>query len=166
VNTQHACSGKSTLFEAAFWVFVRQDIYAALVSQRPMKADLSACQVDLDFDSVEADDCMWANWIVWLVADIISFYFRQPCEEHFDISRWEVLKAKVEEWMAKKPRSFDPIYYRYPNPDEGRHFPHIYVSQPWHSISPLQGGREDYYANILYSCWFTILPSCHDSSSG
>jgi hypothetical protein len=130
VNIQQRCISLGGLFESAFWIFVRQDIYAALVTQRPMKANLSAIAVDMDFDRNETDSCVWANRIVWLVADIVTLCFGGSAS----VKHWDALKTKVELWMSKKPDSFNPVYYRESDPEEGRPFPEIYMSQQWHRM--------------------------------
>lgn len=117
------------LGHAAFWVFVRQDIYMSLLSQRPLKVDLAGWEgrlsFDLGFDATT--DCTWANRMVWIVAEIVSFCFGDGNTSH-----WQGSRTKVERWDLCRPKSFDPILYIDRNPEAGTYFPEIRLGHPWH----------------------------------
>ncbi|KAJ5609967.1 hypothetical protein N7510_006686, partial [Penicillium lagena] len=97
------------LGHAAFWVFVRQDIYMSLLSQRPLKVDLTGWEerlsFDLGFDATT--DCTWANRMTWIVAEIVTFCFG----DQLSYSNWEAARAKTERWNLTRPKSFDPVLY-------------------------------------------------------
>lgn len=60
-----------------------------------------------------ADDCTWANRMVFHVVDIVRFCFG---EESADLdqshARYDELANYSKEWYQKKPLSFLPIYFK------------------------------------------------------
>lgn len=128
------------LGHAAFWVFVRQDIYMSLLSQRPLKVDLAGWEDRLSFDlGFEATtDCTWANRMTWIVAEIVSFCFG----DRLSYVNWEAARAKTERWNLSRPKSFDPILYIDRDEDAKRYFPEIRLGHPWH-------GRREESTNFL-----------------
>ena len=130
------------LGHAAFWVFVRQDIYMSLLSQSPLKVDLKVWEERLSFDLGfdETSDCTWANRMVWIVAEIIGFCFGDKTS-----SRWEDPRIKTERWNASRPKSFDPIFSESRDPNCGRYFPEIRLGHPWHGrCIPISQSRSHY----------------------
>jgi hypothetical protein len=129
----------SALHEASFWSFLRQDIDMALVNQRPPKVELSLCRVTWDDD---ASDCTWAKWMIWIVAEVASLCFAEGKRAAFGGSpsarmrlreEWAEMKAKCNRWWQSKPEGFDPLYYQPRDTSQGRWFPEIWFSSPWHS---------------------------------
>lgn len=118
------------LGHAAFWVFVRQDIYMSLLKQRPLKVDLSGWEERLSFDLGfnAATDCTWANRMIWIVAEIVSFCFG----DRLSYTNWEAARAKTERWNLTRPKSFDPILYIDRDEHAKRYFPEIRLGHPWH----------------------------------
>ena len=119
-----------SLGHAAFWIFVRQDVYLSLLSQRPLKVDLAGWEDRLSFDlGFEATtDCTWANRMIWIVAEIVSFCFG----DRLNYVNWEAARAKTERWNLSRPKSFDPILYIDRDENAGRYFPEIRLGHPWH----------------------------------
>lgn len=128
-NAQLAFHTWTGLGHAAFWVFVRQDIYMSLLSQRPLKVDLAGWNERLSFDlSFDAtNDCTWATRMIWIVAEIVGFCFGDR-----SISQWDASKLKTDKWEESRPKSFDPILYQPRDPDVNRWFPEIRLGHPWH----------------------------------
>jgi hypothetical protein len=120
------------LGHAAFWVFVRQDIYMSLVSQRPLKVDLACWEERLSFDLGfdPTTDCTWADRMIWIVAEIVGFCFGDRTSAHRESSR-----IKAERWDLSRPKSFDPILYIDRDPEAKRYFPEIRLGHPWHGKS-------------------------------
>lgn len=158
ISSQRSCATSGGLLESAFWLFLREDIYAALYNQRPMKADLRSCDVGLNFDSGEGNPCKWANWMVLLAAETVSFSFGAAQEEDpaSALATWQRLCEKTDEWAAKKPNSFDPLLVQDRDIDGGNYFPLIYHSQLWHGKlyqKPCYGLSELSVHEILVIGW-------------
>lgn len=105
----------------------------------PLKVDLEGWARNLPFDLGFADaaDCTWANRIIWIVAEIVSFCFSNNRSSGSNDGKkgtlcWESARAKVERWDACRPKSFDPILYVERDPSAGRWFPEIRLGHPWH----------------------------------
>jgi hypothetical protein len=107
--------------QAAFWVFIRQDIYMALVCQRPMRCDLDSFNVEVTFDA--RDDSTWANWAIWLLARIVQFCFGS---KQRTLESWHILNELMDTWEHCKPQSFVPYYYKERNVEKKHYFPAIY----------------------------------------
>lgn len=128
----------STLHEASFWSFLRQDIDMALVNQIPPKVELSLCRVTWESD---ATDCTWAKWMIWIVAETAALCFgdgQRNASSPYRLKlqeNWERMKAKCGRWWSSKPASFLPLHYKARNTSEQRWFPEIWLSAPWHSTS-------------------------------
>jgi hypothetical protein len=129
----------STLHEASFWCFLRQDIDMALANQQPPKVELSLCRVTWDSD---ASDCTWAKWMIWIVAEIAALCFGSEKKDVDSASttdtsilrqKWIQMKEKCARWWWSKPKGFLPLYYQKRNIAEGRWFPEIWLGSPWHS---------------------------------
>lgn len=129
VNAQRSCATSGGLRQAAFWVFVRQDMYMALYNQRPLMFNLPEWNVEISFN-YDADENTWANWMVWIAAEVVDFCFGEH-DNRFE--RWDILNRKSQTWYNCKPASFSPIYYRDRAPEEGRYLPDIWLACPWHS---------------------------------
>ncbi|PMD15758.1 hypothetical protein NA56DRAFT_649841 [Hyaloscypha hepaticicola] len=130
------------LGHAAFWVFVRQDIYMSLLSQRPLKVDLKGWEDRLSFNLGfdPTSDCTWANRMIWIVAEIVAFCFGDKTGKN-----WEAPRMKTERWNLCRPKSFDPILYHPREKNSRRLFPEIRLGHPWHVT-----GMQYYYIAKLF----------------
>ena len=135
ISTQESCANRGGLLEAVFWLFIREDIYAALCNQRPLKADVWSCNVEINFDSGEINCCKWANWAVWLAAETVTFSFGPGGDDKAAaLADWERLWSRTDEWRLKKPLAFAPIFVQDRDTSSGKYFPQIYHSQIWHVV--------------------------------
>lgn len=102
----------------------------SLLKQRPLKVDLSGWAERLSFDLGfnAATDCTWANRMIWIVAEIVSFCFG----DRLSYTNWEAARTKTERWNLMRPKSFDPILYIDRDADAKRYFPEIRLGHPWH----------------------------------
>lgn len=119
------------LGHAAFWVFIRQDIYMSILSHRPLKVNLAGWKERLSFNLTfdTTNDCTWANRMIWIVAEIVAFCFGDK-----NNSNWDDSHMKTEKWDLCRPKSFDPILYSPPNPEKKKFFPEIRLGHPWHGM--------------------------------
>ncbi|KAJ6097018.1 hypothetical protein N7486_007764 [Penicillium sp. IBT 16267x] len=140
------------LGHAAFWVFVRQDIYMSLLKQRPLKVDLAGWEERLSFDLGfnVATDCTWANRMIWIVAEIVSFCFG----DRLSYTNWEAARAKTERWNLTRPKSFDPILYIDRDEEAKRYFPEIRLGHPWH----VTGMQYYYIAKLFLAVYNPVVP--------
>ncbi|PSS28468.1 hypothetical protein M430DRAFT_132978 [Amorphotheca resinae ATCC 22711] len=139
------------LGHAAFWVFVRQDIYMSLLSQRPLKVDLKGWEDRLSFNLgfEPTSDCTWANRMIWIVAEIVAFCFGDK-----NGSNWEAPRMKTERWNLCRPKSFDPILYHPRDEKCGRLFPEIRLGHPWH----VTGMQYYYIAKLFLAVYNPSIP--------
>lgn len=166
ISAQQSCANSGGLLESAFWLYLREDIWAALENRRVMKADLWSCRVEIDFDSRHHHDCKWANWMVYIVAETVMFSFDKIYrDEVTTMADWERIWNRTDEWQRKKPASFDPVFAQDRDVSEGRYFPHIYHSQIWHGKGAAFAFNIFFFRQqllIFSSRWMAILPSCQN----
>ncbi|OIW32928.1 hypothetical protein CONLIGDRAFT_666340 [Coniochaeta ligniaria NRRL 30616] len=118
------------LRDAAFWVYLRQDIYMAILNQRPMKVDLSSIpSPDAVCLTSQSSDCMWARRMVAIMAHIVAFCFGDGDKS---VSKWDELRALAHDWDARKPNSFEPYYWRDRDVEAGRYWPDYWLTADWH----------------------------------
>ncbi|KFY97741.1 hypothetical protein V498_01893 [Pseudogymnoascus sp. VKM F-4517 (FW-2822)] len=135
-------STNSTLRRAAFYIYLRQDVYMAIVAQRLVKVELPCCS-----QPPPASDSEWSNLIVLIVAKIVNFCFAKDSER--SSRRWSDLREVADEWNAKRPNTFDPYYYRERNIFEGRYFPDVWLSAQWH----VTGNLYSHLGQVLLSIY-------------
>jgi hypothetical protein len=140
----------SSLHEASFWCFLRQDIDMALVNQKSPKVELSLYRVTWDSD---ASDCTWAKWMIWIIAEIAALCFDDEKRDVESASvaersalreKWVQMKEKCARWWWSKPDGFLPLHYKKRNVDAGRWFPEIWLCAPWHSKPSLESSPSWY----------------------
>ncbi|OQU99341.1 Fungal specific transcription factor domain-containing protein [Cladophialophora immunda] len=124
------CPFNDGLAQAAFWQFVRQDIYMSLPRRRPPRTSI-LIQPPLTNDRT-MPDCHWANRMVWGTLAIMALCFR---DERPDIATYENHSQRVKDWHDNKPTSFTPMYRRERSVVDGRYFPEIWLSDPWHATA-------------------------------
>lgn len=119
----------------AFWIYVRQCIYMSLLTQSQLKIDLKGWEERLSFNLGfdETNDCTWAQRMIWIVAEVVSCCFGN------NTVNWDDLKAKVDMWDGRRPKSFDPILYRQRDVEAKRYYPEIRLGHPWHGTSTKAG---------------------------
>jgi hypothetical protein len=67
---------RGCLRKAAYWVYLRQDIYMAILNQRPMKVSLSSIPIPgTGSSTLNFSDCAWAKRMVAIMAHIVAFCF-------------------------------------------------------------------------------------------
>lgn len=126
-NAFHQAS--SSLREATAWLYLRQDIYISLVTQQAPRTDLQ------DFSSTysvkDDDDFGWAKQIVFLVAKVLAFAFRDDSVSLPGTQDWNDLNQEVEQWVADKPESFNPIFLS-SRDEENQRLPEIWMLSTVH----------------------------------
>jgi hypothetical protein len=131
----------TTFHDAAFWVYVRQCLYNATISQEPLDIDFSL-QLYPAPDSLLEDshptawlslETAWANQILWNTACVANFCFRGLGTQR-DLAlrthQWKELWERNQTWQNSRPSVFDPIGSG-PTAD-GHVFPDIWFTADWH----------------------------------
>lgn len=116
-----------SLSAACFWVGLRQEIYSAMMTQRPVWIDLDNGLVDRSLEP--ADDHTWANRAVVHCADVLSFCFGD--NTHHVASRWQELDHYGRRWTEAIPPSFTPLYQDNSSTEP---FPEIWHQDSCHAI--------------------------------
>lgn len=111
------------LRNAALWLHQRQDVFNAILNQRPPKTNLTFCNIDRSMK--EADEDIWAKRSTCLTADVATFCFGP---EASSVIKYAALKEQLEQWERCKPPSFDPIYYVERDVALGRFFDDIWIT--------------------------------------
>lgn len=121
MNASSPSTPASGLRQASFWIGLRQEIYMAFVSQRPVKTKLDHSFIDRSFG--ESDDDTWAKRILVHCAEVENFCFG---EGEMDVEGWRRLREYDEKWLDGRPLSFLPLSYRAAEPERGECFPEIW----------------------------------------
>jgi hypothetical protein len=126
--------------DAVFWVYVRQCLYNATISQQPLDIDFSL-QLRPSPDAMQDShplawlrlETAWANQMLWHTACVANFCFagiRTQDEQTSSTHRWQELWDSTQMWNKNKPASFDPIGWG-PSKDESV-FTDLWFTADWH----------------------------------
>ncbi|RAH43809.1 uncharacterized protein BO95DRAFT_199311 [Aspergillus brunneoviolaceus CBS 621.78] len=152
LNTISSFGSSGGLGEAAAWLCLREDIYIALISQKPLRTNLQSFHRSNVW--VRDDDFAWASRMVFLLAKVLSCAF-SPCghESSLDLSGLQRLAQEVEAWNGSKPTSFDAIRSVPRGADLEQRFPEIWMLLPVHVV----GAQYYHIAKIVLAV--TTCPS-------
>lgn len=103
------------LRQAAFWVYARQCLYnSSVYSVTPnvnLKHVLLEIPVAFDHISELRSETGWANYATWLCANVMDFAFGSDKQELSQrLQKWHDLSVAVEDWRARRPTTFQPLY--------------------------------------------------------
>lgn len=121
MGAQERSAVSGGLRRAAFWVGLRMELFFAFLNSRSIHPSLELCNVDRSLEP--ADDCKWANRMVAHCAEALRYCFGDG--EH-SVGRHMDLVQYCSDWMAYKPPSFTPIYYK--EPADNEMFPEIWMN--------------------------------------
>lgn len=114
-----AICNASQLRRAVFWLHLRQEIYNAFLYQRSVITDLS--NGNFEFDNESESDDVWFHKTLYIAAQVSKWAFGEEASH----ARWDELSKMVDDWERRRPTSFDPIYFRTRDPQNGRYFPEV-----------------------------------------
>lgn len=121
LNAQgHAALRCGGLQLAAFWVGIRQEFHKAFLEQRVAELDLSCCDGSVYRQLNSTDDATWANRVVLHCVDVLRYCYGEEGQTRW---QYEELCAYNQQWQARTPPTFDPLYCRPPNTAKGEVFP-------------------------------------------
>ncbi|KAJ3534187.1 hypothetical protein NM208_g7649 [Fusarium decemcellulare] len=108
--------------DAAMAIVLRQEIYVANMTKRPVELNGYDCGIDDSFDT--ASDVTWMLRIMSHAARVTSFAYK--IESRTD-AIWDRHLAYLEEWEQKKPVSFLSLNGEYPSREKrDSSFPSLY----------------------------------------
>ncbi|KAM5341541.1 hypothetical protein ACJ41O_014572 [Fusarium nematophilum] len=106
----------TSLRRAALMVAFRQEVYMAFACQRPVLPAFSLPEIDTCLEH-PADDGTWTNRILLHLVDTLKFCFGdEPMTPDQSVEKHAALVEYAEQWSAKKPASFNPLYEQVPLP--------------------------------------------------
>ena len=114
----------SGLSDAAMIVALRQEIFVANLTQRPMELIIEHCNINHELEP--ASDPMWTYRIIAHTAKITNFVYTsttRPAEQFDQLTRYLV------DWRRAKPHSFNPIYQTHSSPES---FPTLWYACDYH----------------------------------
>lgn len=116
-GSQESCLDPSApgLRQAAFWVYVRQCLYNACVYLVTPNVNLKHVLLEIpaasDHLSELRSETGWANRATWMCANVVDFAFGSDKQEQSQrLQRWRELSFAVEDWRARGPATFEPLF--------------------------------------------------------
>ena len=125
----------SPLRQAVFWLHLRQEIDSACSHQRTVRADLENCSFESLDHSLDVD--IWLHRSLWICAQTLQWAYGDENSS----ARWRELCRLIEEWLDKRPSSFDPLFFRPRDPSQKIWFPEITFASDEHGESCLESVR-------------------------
>ena len=129
------------------------------MKQRPFAFPLERCDPFRTFEP--AEDAVWADRLVVFCADVLQYCHgsntdvtTSDVQQRQSKERWEELKAAEKKWSEVLPTSFEPIYYRDPDPAMDEVFPEIWYLADCH----VAGVQHVELARILLSVYDPNIP--------
>lgn len=117
----------SGIRQAAFRVALRQEINVAFCTRKPLK--LLTKYTDVDRSADLKSDWDWTVHIIVLCAEVLNYCYcnigQAPTQP------WDELSTRVEDWLRKKPKSFEPLQCKEPNYTD-QVFPEIWLLNDCH----------------------------------
>lgn len=127
----------SGLLRAAHWAALRQDLYMAFASQRPLllrdldffrAASKSSGTAGLTVSTEnDDDDACWADLAVLHCCDVAQFVFGP---NNGDMQEYQRLRSVSGHWRHEKPSSFEPFFHKGRTPCSP--IPDIRLLSSWH----------------------------------
>ena len=127
------------LQNAAFWVGIRQKVRMAFVQQREIHFDLRCFQGSIYKTLAPTEDSSWANRIVLHCAEVLNYCYSSGGP---NLIIFEKLLEFSQRWLAEKPNSFLPMYYRAPDFPENEVFPQVWHLDDCHGTSEKKRKRK------------------------
>jgi len=131
-------SPSRSMRHSASLIALRQEIWSVLLYRRPFRLPLYR---NNDYTNLgPADDYAWTNRILVWCADVLRFCYGEdntvPGAGVVEgrVSAWDRLKAFEYTWEMMKPKCFEPIYQKEPDPSENRYFPHVFQTNDCQAI--------------------------------
>lgn len=140
----------SSFTDAALIVVLRQEIFVANLTRRPVGSFTDHCNIDTSLGPTS--EVMWTYRIIAHTAKITDFVYGDVMFRTKD--RWNDLMQYVQDWEDSRPSSFMPIYSEAEDPPYSS-FPKIWYCNDCHVAARL----------YLELCRILLLASDPDAST-
>ena len=145
-----AITESSQLRRAVFWIHLEQEIYNAYSHQRSVRTDYSLRDIE-SYSEDDADENMWFKKILYIAAFVSKWAFG---EENSSRVQWRDLCQTLDYWEDNRPASFDPVFIRHRDPQDGRLFPEVcYITD-----EGVNASHFFYLAKILLATYDPSIP--------
>ena len=141
-----------------------QDIQFALAYQNPLRLTFSPFEEKLRqaWESRPIlNEQYWTHRAVWLLAETINFCYNTESDDNqLNVIDGEALREKICAWEAGRPEGFQPLHFSPADPRNGRPFPVVWYTSPWHGTWHSINGRtslNDFGANREGDIWANAL---------
>ncbi|KAE8149772.1 hypothetical protein BDV25DRAFT_130105 [Aspergillus avenaceus] len=112
----------SSFTDAALIVVLRQEIFVANLTQRPVGSITDHCNIDTSLEPTS--EAMWTYRIIVHAAKITDFAYGDITQRTKE--RWNALAQYVDDWEQQRPDFFVPIY------SEPEHPPSSFLPKIWY----------------------------------
>ncbi|OGM49456.1 hypothetical protein ABOM_001642, partial [Aspergillus bombycis] len=120
----------SSFADAAFIVILRQEIYVANVTQRPVGNFVDHCNIDTGLGPTS--ERMWALRAMAHAAKATDLAYGDDAPS--SRSQWSTLMEYIEDWERLCPESFRPVYYQ-DRVSASNPFPHMWYAHDYHAAA-------------------------------
>jgi len=127
-----AQSFRGSMRQAALRLALRQETLACFVAQRPLRFLSDFCALDRSLEN--AEDEVWAFRIIAHCADSLTYCFSHETKTFI---QWKRLSEYCDQWMERKPKSFNPIFTRPARAEYDEYFASIWYLGPCHGKSSI-----------------------------
>lgn len=133
-----------------------QDIQFALAYQNPLRLTFSPFEEKLRqaWDARPVlDDRYWTHRAIWLLAETINFCYSAEVDNQLDVIDGDALREKICAWETGRPGGFQPLHFSPADPRNGRPFPVVWYTSPWHGTWHSINGRYYLLASGRFGNW-------------
>lgn len=133
ITSRLECAISGGLVEASFWAFVVQDIQFALAYQIPIRLPLNAVSKELyqrwrDHHHLTEQD--WVHKAIFLLAKTVDHCYSLDSANH----ETQVIEREIQKWEAKRPDTFQPLYFHPADLIIGKPFPTVCYTSTGHGM--------------------------------
>ncbi|KAJ9635243.1 hypothetical protein H2199_008730 [Coniosporium tulheliwenetii] len=150
VNTPRTPGVISSLREAALQCAIRQEIWMAVVHQRPMKISSEHSRIDRTLSPTD-DHGVWACRMVLFCTDVVQSCFG---ETELSVARYFELLSYDVRWLASRPVSWQPFIHKPADHSRGEVFPQLWLMND----AMVLGTLHHHLARLLLACFNPTIP--------
>ncbi|KAH6971940.1 hypothetical protein EDB80DRAFT_744087 [Ilyonectria destructans] len=122
--SQDPMQSNYSLCRASLMIAVRQEIFISFSTRKPPRALGRQCGINRSIEL--ADDYIWAWRMIIHTEDVLSYVYGEPLHRR---QEWDELSSYLDEWTAKRPPSFNPVWRSEPSDSV---FPEIWFANDFH----------------------------------
>ncbi|KAH8649768.1 hypothetical protein BGZ61DRAFT_375916 [Ilyonectria robusta] len=122
--SQDPMQSNYSLCRASLMIAVRQEIFISFSTRKPPRALGRQCGITRSTEP--ADDYTWVWRMIIHTEDVLSYVYGEPLHRR---QEWDELNSYLDEWTAKRPPSFNPVWHSEPSESV---FPEIWFANDFH----------------------------------